>query len=149
VTDAGYKTRTVITSRPGRLDRRNSSGRPSGCQGSRTNRDPMGDAVEPVSQQVAALQRAGLPHQDQKRRLECVVHVVGIAERLTANAQDHWSVPRDDCFEGRFIASRDKTFQELNLGRAGCGAVVKESLDVNKDRGAMRSIQRAHTFDLF
>ena len=67
--------------------------------------DPASDAIKPVPQQVLPGQRSRLPDQDKERRLEGVVHIIGVVENLPADAQDHGTVTRHQGLERRFVGA--------------------------------------------
>ncbi len=75
--------------------------------------DPERDPIQPVRQQVAVAQCAGLPDQDQERRLEGVLDVVRVIEQAPADAQHHRPVPRHDRLEGDLVAIAHEPRQEL------------------------------------
>ncbi len=67
-------------------------------------RDAIRHPVEPRTQRFADSQRARLARQRQERRLEGVLRVVGVAESLAADVQDHRPVPPQQHFERRLVA---------------------------------------------
>ncbi len=80
---------------------------------------PVRDAIEPGRDRIPFPERAGLAHQDEERRLECVFDVAGILQPSAADGQDHRAVSRDQLRKRRLIADGDKAVQQLALTEAG------------------------------
>ena len=57
--------------------------------------NPDADAVEPRSQRIPDMDRAGLSDEDQKRALERIVRVGWIRKDAPADTQDHGPMSRD------------------------------------------------------
>ena len=76
--------------------------------------DPQRDAVQPGPERRPPADRARPADEDQERRLEGVVGVVGLAERGAADAPDHRPVPLDQRRE-RLLGGRPG--QEAYLAR--------------------------------
>ena len=98
---------------------------------------PVGHAVEPGGQRVAHPDRTGLPHQDQERRLEGVVRVLGPSEDLAANPQHHRPVAFHQLAEGRLgrtLPAADEPAQELGVAQPGEGPGGPEHLELATDR---------------
>jgi hypothetical protein len=94
----------------------------------------VGDPVQPVPQQLSPAQAGSLAHKDQKRRLKCVVHVVGIVEQLAADGKDHRSIPHHESFESGFIAAGQETFQQLNFSESSDRpAASEETMELPRD----------------
>jgi hypothetical protein len=62
--------------------------------------------------------RTGLPSQYQERRLEDVVHVVGVVEHAPANAEDHAPMPIEQRGERGFIPAAAKALQQFAIANA-------------------------------
>jgi hypothetical protein len=68
--------------------------------------------MQPPAELVGVADLAGLSREDKKRRLECIVGGVSIAENPAADAQDHRSVHLHQGLEGGVVVIRAKAAQE-------------------------------------
>jgi hypothetical protein len=76
--------------------------------------------MEPRAQGVAHPQAACLLHQDEERRLECILAVVRIVQHALTDAQDHGSVALDQdrkCKLGDLAPFGPKKLEELPIGQ--------------------------------
>ena len=96
--------------------------------GARSQCHPIGHAVEPVAQQMLTLEASCLSNEHEKRRLKGVIDVVGIAQELAANAQDHGSMALHQRLERRLVARTGEPVQKLPLGKTRQRAFTKQSL---------------------
>ncbi len=83
---------------------------------SRTRSNPMSDPIEPRPQPVWLLQSASLLDQDHERRLEGVIHIIGVTEHLPANSKDHRPKSDDNRLEGDRITPLDEPRKNLPFG---------------------------------
>ena len=79
---------------------------------------------------MAPADRPGFLQHHQEGGLKRVLGVIGIAEHTAANAQDHWSVPRQNRLEGDGISLFDETVKELRVGQPRIDTVGEQSLDL-------------------
>jgi hypothetical protein len=85
--------------------------------------------VQPVTQQVGILDRAGLASQHEEHRLKDVFGKVEVTYELSADVQDHRSMPRHQGGERRFpgrIAPTVESLQELSVGESSDRCTLKE-----------------------
>jgi len=76
--------------------------------------------MEPWAERIANPEPAGFLDQYQERRLERVQAVVRIVEHASADAQNHGTMPLDQCRErqfGRFAALSREKLEELAVGQ--------------------------------
>ncbi len=93
------------------------------------DRGAAGDPMEPGPQRVAHPERAGLPHQDQERRLEGVLGIVVVADDRAADPPDHRAVPLDQGRESRLrriAAAGGEPLQQLSVRQSGRRPRVEE-----------------------
>jgi len=67
-----------------------------------------GDAVQPRGQRLAAADGRGLPREDEERRLEGVVRVVGVASEAAADGEHGRAVAADELGERGVVAAGDE-----------------------------------------
>ena len=102
------------------------------------------NTVQPVSQPVGVVNRAGLASQDEEGRLEGVLGMMPVTQELLANTQHHRPVPRhqdrESSLAGRITAT-DKPLDELAVGKPGDRAAREERLHRGTNDGdATRNI---------
>jgi hypothetical protein len=121
----------------GRLDGFDDAGRRTFLDGPTARRPdpdagrrPAGDAVEPAPHRIQPADRARPAHQDQERGLEGVVGVVGVAEPVAADAQDHRPVAQHQHLERGRVAMVDEPFEQLPVGQPAGGPGFEERMDV-------------------
>jgi hypothetical protein len=93
--------------------------------------DAVGDAIEPVAEQVALTERIGLLDQHEKRGLEGVIDVVRVVEQGAADSEHGCAVACDDCLEGGVVTMRDEPIEELPLGQSRDASRPEEPLDLS------------------
>ena len=84
--------------------------------------------------------------QDQERRLESVLRVVGVVQDLGADVEDHRPVPEHQALEGvrgRVIGAGEEPFEELGVGEAAVRPLGEEEAQ-RSDNGLGTP---AHRFD--
>ncbi len=72
---------------------------------------PVRDPIEPGGHRIPVPEGACLAHQDQKRRLERVLDVLGLLEPAPTDRQDHRPVTRDQLSKRRLVAKGDEAVQ--------------------------------------
>jgi hypothetical protein len=82
------------------------------------------DAVQPACELSWLAERAAFAHQHQKRGLERVLRVAGVAQNAPANAQHQRSMARQQHGKGSLVLRLEELRQELIVGQslqlAGC-----------------------------
>jgi hypothetical protein len=81
------------------------------------------DPVKPGGQRGAGAGRAGLPAEDQERRLGGVLRVLVVVEDAGAQAVDEGGVAADEGGEGVAVALGDETTQQLRVGQVALGGL--------------------------
>ena len=69
--------------------------------------------------------------------LECVLGLMLIADKLPADAQNHWAVSRHERCERGFsgsVGAVDEPFEQLPVSEPGDGVAVEDRLDLPDDR---------------
>src|SRR5262249_25548634 len=92
----------------------------------------VGDAVEPIADQVALAEARGLAGQHQERRLERVFGVVVVAKDAAAHSQNHRPVPPHDCRKRLFIPRPGEKLDELRVRNLGAGLRTGQPPQVTK-----------------
>ena len=80
-------------------------------------------------------------------RLKGVLGVVGLLERRPAYAENHWSVPDHQLFEGRLgtiILLGDKPVQKLRIGNRSHSSELVYAIDLSKHLVPMNSSPSCH-----
>ena len=88
---------------------------------SQPHRDSPRHAMQPAAQGIVVSHGFGSSRQDEKRGLEGVFGKVRVKEQPAADAQDHRSVPLDECGKRGFRArtfGRKIALQQLRIGQA-------------------------------
>jgi hypothetical protein len=92
----------------------------------------LGHAVEPVRQRLAFTNGGCPSHKDDKRRLQCILGQMRVAQHAPADGQDHWAVALDQDREGCLLAAGHETPQQFRvrhtlgfLGRPGFAKVFQ------------------------
>ena len=105
--------------------------------------DAERDAVQPAREGVAASERLGPGDEDEERRLEGVVGVIGVGQDPPADPVNHRPVPLDDRGEGQLgelAVAGQESLEELVVGQPGHRPDVEERAEVTA--GGLRSILR-------
>ncbi len=92
-----------------------------------------GHSVEPARQRLAAPDGGRLTSQDQKRCLEGIFRVVGVAQEPPANSHDHRAMPLNQHGErlfGGLIAAGDEPVKQLAVAQVARNAKAKERSQV-------------------
>ena len=74
-------------------------------------RRAQGDAVEPVGQEIAAIDGVGLANEHEERRLERILRGVYVGQHPAADAQYHRPMPLQQQGERRFLAVNAEALQ--------------------------------------
>jgi hypothetical protein len=114
----------------------------------RLPRRSKGYSVEPLSQKVRLVDRAGPPGQDQERSLERILGGVSVAYDLLTNAQNHRPMSLDQGREGNFsvfVAIGDESRQQLAVAHLCDRPCVQLRLMWKADR---LSVPNRHVRDL-
>ncbi len=99
--------------------------------------DPDRDSVKPAPDRILLADRPGPARQDQERRLERVVHVGGIVQDATADAQDHRPVPLDQDLKrllAPLVPTHPEPFDQLSVGQPRAGPRAEEDLEMVAQR---------------
>src|SRR5262249_34965454 len=88
-------------------------------------RGAVGRAIEPIADQLLPPDGRGLADEHQKRGLEGVVGVVGIAEDAATHAQDHRPMPADQGRERALVPPRNEALQQLAVAQPAAIAQQK------------------------
>lgn len=80
-----------------------------------------------------------LANQDQKRCLESVVGVVGIADDATADTQDHRAMAAQECGKRARIPLADETVQQLPIG-----SPLAQRGEPRATKSSQQAIHRTH-----
>ncbi len=95
--------------------------------------DPVGDPVDPVTQEIAVADRCRAADQHEKRCLECILDVVLVVENAAANTQDHSPMPGDQSGKCHLVALGGEPFQELVVVHAHDGPLVEDAIQLAQD----------------
>jgi len=106
---------------------------PTGRAGSRPDRDPMGNSVQPVAHEVAVADRTRAPNQDEESGLEGILDVLIVTENSSANTQDHRPVPRHQGGERHLVALGDEPLEQLALTQPSNGSAVENAVQLFQD----------------
>jgi hypothetical protein len=89
----------------------------------------VGDPVEPSAQGPIHPHRSGLADEDEERGLEGVVHVAGVVQHPSAEAENHRPMQVDEGLKRGLIAFVDESPKQLRLAHSGKRAVIEETAD--------------------
>ena len=109
---------------------------PPGRRGPDRGGGPEGDTVEPAPARRRVANGTRFSKQDKEGRLERVLHVVGIAQDLPADAQDHRAVALHqdrECQPGPFAVARRDAVEELPVRQVGDDPQVEEVPHIVQD----------------
>ena len=92
---------------------------------------------QPASHRISIADRPGLPRQHQKRGLECVFRLVPISQGLSADPQNHGTVPLDQKLESGLpvlALTGHKSFQKLAIGQAAQDSSGEQTPELDEIR---------------
>ncbi len=96
--------------------------------GTAVERDAVGDCIKPAAEGPIHPHRSGFSHENEKRRLEGILRLVGIAEYAVADPPDHCAMAIHQGRKSHFRRCR-------RFGRFGPpGVVLVEELAVGEPR---------------
>jgi len=55
-------------------------------------------------------------NEHQEGGLECILGIMLVGQDGSTDAEHHWTVPLNQCCEGRFIATGDESVDQLTVG---------------------------------
>ena len=92
--------------------------------------------IQPRRNRYSLPNSAGLAHEQEKRRLKRIFHVVRIVQHSPADAENHRPVPPQEYLEGRLVSQREPAVEQLRVeaarlmletGRHGIDAVARDT----------------------
>ena len=101
--------------------------------------------VEPIGQEFALADRAGLACQHEECRLECILGRSAIVEYSPAHVHHHGAVPCEQHLEGRFIAPNRKSLKQLSV-TVRTGEVLRAERSAMLKYSAYRAIRHDSRF---
>jgi hypothetical protein len=98
------------------------------------------DAVQPRTDRLSLDDGAGAASEDEKSGLEGVFDLVSAAEQTPADAEDHRTVPSQECGEGRLVARVGEAADQRFVGG---GVIGQPTVELLQQEGCVRNAHGA------